>query len=298
MKTQKLLMMLTFVGVGLIALGVGVNSAEATIIGPYTADANTLHLYHFDEDSGAVVDSGNGTTRNLTVGAQATQGVSAFAGFGKALDTDVANDAAHARSDTATAISEWTGAGGAFTWEALIKTGAITGESQQIITRQDSTPGFSQFRIVTEGELSLVIRNSANNGNVGGNAVIPTTGDHAFVADEWFHAAVSYDGNESGTDNLEFYWTRVQDSVVTANLIGTLTLSQDIVSASHKTYFANRVNGGNDENLQGVIDEVRISSIVRGPGDFIFFIPEPSTLVLLAVGGLMLLGRAGWRRRR
>jgi hypothetical protein len=54
-----------------------------------------------------------------------------------------------------------------------------------------------------------------------------------------------------------------------------------------------RSTGNESENFLGQVDEVRISGVARGPGEFIF-VPEPSTFGLLAAGALGLLAR---RRR-
>src|SRR2546425_694263 len=71
--------------------------SQAVIIGPYTSDANTLHLYHFDEPAGGVVVANTGTIGGNAysvneAAASATPptvttvlGAAAFSGFGNAV---------------------------------------------------------------------------------------------------------------------------------------------------------------------------------------------------------------------
>src|SRR5438067_7293340 len=71
--------------------------AHAVIVGPYTPDANTLHLYHFDEVAGvtATANAGSigGTAYSVSeASASATPptvttvlGAAAFSGFGNAV---------------------------------------------------------------------------------------------------------------------------------------------------------------------------------------------------------------------
>ncbi|HWI57080.1 MAG TPA: hypothetical protein VNZ22_07625, partial [Bacillota bacterium] len=63
-------------------------SAHAILVGPYTPDAFTLHLWHFDESSTPVVDyAPTGGTNLTSVANGATLGTASFAGFGSALNT-------------------------------------------------------------------------------------------------------------------------------------------------------------------------------------------------------------------
>ena len=71
--------------------------SQAVIIGPYTPDANTLHLYHFDEAAGgtSIANSGslggnaysvNEATASATPPAVTTVlGAAGFSGFGNAV---------------------------------------------------------------------------------------------------------------------------------------------------------------------------------------------------------------------
>ena len=96
-------------------------TAHAVIIGPSTADSDTLHLYHFDGDSSATsVPDSAGTLSLGTIGSTATPGVSGFSNFGNALDTSVVGSNSYAANMSNTMTTDWIGWGGAFTWEALI----------------------------------------------------------------------------------------------------------------------------------------------------------------------------------
>lgn len=276
----------------------GGTAAQAAITGPYTVDSDTLHLWQFDKDATASPSNSLDTVSpggvNVSNQSGATWGNSSFAGFDRAGNTSAAaNSIIRSSAGTASTLTAPAGAGGAYTYEAIINI-ATTSGSQQIFA-MDGNGGLSDrpffFRIVN-GELSL--QNIAN-GNVDNRVDIPTTGDDAFVANEWFHVAVAYDGNEGVAGNLEFYWTRVDDSRTEANLIGTGT-GVDMSTTATAVYGIGNafrtVGGGVTSNLEGSIDEVRISGIARGADQFIF-VPEPSSLAFLGLGGLLIA-----RRRR
>ena len=71
----------------------------------------------------------------------------------------------------------------------------LASEQLQILSREGDgglTNRSLQFRIVN-GDLAFI---GLNNGNVQTlPATIPTSGAHAFVPNDWFHAAVTYDGD-------------------------------------------------------------------------------------------------------
>ena len=291
-------------------------AAQAGIIGPYTADANTLFLYHLDETSGAsdpgnpIVNTGSkGTTFNLTDtggpdGRSNTTaggyGAAAYAGFGTSFDVydsgnGIYNPTASATGGGAHTVgvtmsqADFQGASGEFTYEALVKL-PNSSLSQVVISRDGSiTRGFT-LQIVS-GELSIYTGGATNYG-----ASIPTTGDHAFVANEWFHAAVAYNGNAGASGNSSFYWTRVDGAVTEANLIGTATFSSD-ANANMNQFYIGTTGRSAYRNPVQYVDEVRISNVVRGSQDFIFSapIPEPGSFAVWALG---LAGMVGRKRRK
>ena len=62
--------------------------AQAAIVGPYTADGNTLHLWHMDAGAVPVPDAvASGAVNLATLANGATLGNASFTGFTSALNT-------------------------------------------------------------------------------------------------------------------------------------------------------------------------------------------------------------------
>jgi hypothetical protein len=317
-------------GLGMTCL-MSAQASHAAILGPYSPDANTTYLYHLDEaaNSSSAANSGTAGTPAVSYNGEifagagndqttisSVLGASAYAGFGNAanissqfvgLGVDASGNGAF-RLDEFAAVptsndrlpSHATifGAGNAFTLEAMVNMPSITGTNREIIASDngDSTNaerGF-QFRINSPGQLEFNYIGVPTIAAL--TTAIPTTGDHAFVANEWFHAAFVFDGT-----NGQFFWTRVANSFTAANPIsGLLADTVDVTDAAiivigNEARATNTTSGtGSGEGLRGLIDEVRISNVARTADQFIFGVPEPSTAVM-AVAGLLL---AGVRRRR
>lgn len=136
MKTPRLLRWKFLVRLALPALALTLaQPARALVVGPYTTDAATLHLWHLDELAAPSVDAAPGTGTNLiNLANGATLGTSSFSGFGTALNTiDGGQDnvAATARDafltpssgNPNTSLTSFTYANsttGAFTYEAIV----------------------------------------------------------------------------------------------------------------------------------------------------------------------------------
>ena len=239
---------------------------------PYTADANTLHLWHFDDADPGPSTNAVAEGFNLDAAGGAILGSAGFPGFGNTGNTS-ANTGSGFRSSDPVAVSSVTGVDGAFTFEAMIKTSSITSGNQMIVSMEANggivTRPF-QFRINGVGQLQL---NNVASAASPPPVAIPTTGDDAFVADEWFHVAVTYTGAEGEADNFKFYWTKVDATRTAANEIVSLQMTADLTGNNAVFGVGNdyrTVGTGNTNNIKGSIDEVRISNIARGADEFIF----------------------------
>ena len=270
-------------------------SLSAAITGPYVADVNTVHLFHMDEAAGttASVNSGGSTLpliafNGSAVPATATTaqpvnpavlGATGFsAAFGNAASVATttaglgmdANESGGFQPGTTTcpdAITQSSiaGADGSFTVEALVNLPSITGATREIISTDSSMTnrGF-QFRIGTTGMLEFNFITGSGSAIA---ATIPTSGAHAFAADQWFHVALSFDG---GTSTSTFYWTKLDSAPIQANAIGSSTSESTVASVSGPLAIGNEARAASGEGLQGLIDEVRISNVARGAGAFLF----------------------------
>jgi hypothetical protein len=298
---------------GAVAAAAVVVSTHQLLAGPYVSDGNTIGLYHFDESSGAAdpgnpfVNSGSGgTSLNFTNtggpdgrdnSGGGGYGAATYSGFGTAFGALAAGDgtyhtgtsgsstgggAATAAGVTQTALQ---GADGAFTYEAIINLSANTTDEQTILAHDGSTTRGFLFR-VTGGKLSLYDVNETV------DATIPTTGPHAFNASKWYHVAVAYDGNAGVAGNTTFYWTAMDSGASQTNAIGTGTISADLTGTVSNPLGVGGTTRSPFRFETELVDEVRISSVARGPNDFL--VPEPATVSLLGAGGMLL----GLRRRR
>lgn len=277
----------------------------AVIVGPYTVDADTLHLYHFDEPSGLAEDAVSSSPIDLTVNGP-TQGVASASGagydFNLALYYGTARSSKTAESPNDLTVDRFQGSSGAFTYEALVKLNTINaddfGEHGRQILSMDQI--HTQFRIDNRGD-SLRLFFFTNGAIPGGAAIssfLPTAGDDAVAINTWFHVAVAYDGTQ--TANL--YWTKLRDDATEASLLTTSTAFADTPAfSSFGNFSVGNVKGAVLSSWPGMIDEVRISGIARGPEEFMFSpVPEPSTMTIFALGAICFVlptFRRKWKKR-
>jgi hypothetical protein len=191
---------------------------------------------------------------------------------------------------------------GAFTYEALVhiefdptKNFGMAGNGRntpfQILNADgnNSSQRIFQFRIDPIGFQAFTGDTSSNvvrlefinlNGMQNILTPIPTTGGDAIVSNNWYHVAVTYIGTPSVAGNINFYWTLLDTNRTQATLIdGTEMMIASLSGSSYRTVFtignAGRNPSGNpatplNANFLGRLDEVRISSVARGPNDFLF----------------------------
>jgi hypothetical protein len=279
-------------GCAAAVVGLAAPAAHALVTGPYTADASTLHLWHMDAGAVPVNDVGSAATLVPlgTLNGTATLGNPSFTGFGTALSTATANgvDASLspgplAADATDNITTQYFGADGAFTYEAMINVGfdpaAGVPFQQEIISGDGDDNGtrMFQFRINTFAAGATPQLNFTNlNQAVSIQTIlasIPTGADPDAIANgAWYHAAVAYNGNAGAANNLTLFWTKLDASRTVARSIGSFTLNADLPNIASDFVIGNegRATGGSSEGFNGLIDEVRMSSVARTATQFLF----------------------------
>ncbi len=274
-----------------------VSMARASIVAPYAPDANTIFLLHLDEPGTegittnavpgaasfiAAANPSAASPRNPLAGLLGAAGASGTGfDFGLCADLTFSNSIGlfmdangnsvadldiNAGSPGADAVSGsvFTGPNGEFTFEALVNFPSLTGGNREIISMDNSAGARPfQFRVTSAGLLEF------NNIAVAGanpRIAIPTTGPDAFVPNQWFHVAMTYDG--AGT--IVFYWTRLDAARTSATALITNNVPLLNITANAVLTVGNENRNTSGEGLTGRIDEVRISNIARSAIDMVF----------------------------
>ena len=279
---------------GLLAGGTSIGAAPS----PYTSDAHTLFLFHFEEAAGGSVTTNAGIAGGSAYSVNETTatatpplvtdvlGGSGFAGFGQAAafatgeligydynlngsyDGDASGTQLSADSLAMSSLNMGNGGQTPWTIEAMIRPSSITIANQEIICTDSSagtaSRGF-QFRITSTGQLELNL--IALGPDI--KTTIPTLALDAvngFVANAWYHVAATYDGA-----NLILYWTKVSSTVVACHPISTnaVAITSAFGAVQGPLGIGNRSRSPAVEYFQGLIDEVRISNIARAPTEML-----------------------------
>jgi hypothetical protein len=290
-------------------------------------DANTTHLWRFDEPTGTLADSTTvaATAIPLQFSATTAQQDSILFSPGGAgnstrrIDTNTSSSAnqniirafaevgepSSADNLTAAQYNSFFGADGSFTLDFLVRPDFNPGSTPSVsagmrIFSQEggdaSEPNLFSLTWLGTNQLQLAVSPAGIDFN------IPTTGANGFTASgQWFHVGIAYNGNAGAADNTSFYWTLIDgpatvlaQATTAANLAGTYTLAADPATLGNdpgpEWNIGNRPAG--NRSFQGALDEFRMSNVARGSGDFIFAIPEPSSFLLLSMAGIGLVGFA------
>lgn len=269
---------------------------------PYSADVNTLQLWHLDENATPCTNALAGGTNLTSLANGATLNNPSFSGFGTALSTFDGGQSSTTQKDallSALPLANGTAddvplnladpATGAFTFEALVRVDfnpalnlASRGSGMQILSGEGdgSADRVFQWRLNPVGYGpgdTTVPRLEFINLRQGGAiqsilVTIPTNGPNSIASNHWYHVAVTYNGSENTADNFRAYWTSLTNATVTANLIGSALMAEDLAVAGCDFVIGNegRANGGSTDNFVGLIDEVRISRLARDPNEFVF----------------------------
>jgi autotransporter-associated beta strand protein len=247
-----------------LVLSAMVTVTKANIVGPYTADVNTLHLWHMDQSTIPVLDSVTSGGTNLTsLQNGATLGNASFPGFGSALNTygpgpnftgssylapqTLPNDPMGTYANPTT---------GAFTYEAVIQvtynpslnlgpaSSGGTGRNTAltiIASEGNSNPlRVFQFRVDPIGynpgsgtltQPALEFINVNQNVSIQSIVVpIPYNDGNPddIVQNGWYHVAVTYNGQPNTPGNLNFYWTLMDSNRTAATLIGNRQMTLNL----------------------------------------------------------------------
>lgn len=304
----------------LIALIAMTSASRASIVGPYTADANTLHLWHLDETATPCVDSASsGAASLLGLATGATLSNASFSGpFNFALNTaaggaakgDLLSVSASAANVTITLADATSGA---FTFEAVVQVGfdptATSTAAYEILSGESGTTAnrIFQWRIAPKGftlitgtvaaQPYLTFENIRGGTAAQGTiyAAIPTNGPDAIVSNGWYHVAVTYNGIPNTPNNIKLYWTLMDPSRISANLltissaVSQCTGLNPLATVTTPFMLGNQARSKNG-NFLGSIDEVRISKIERTAALMMFapssatVVTEPPTNTLVAAG--------------
>jgi len=274
----------------------------ADLVGPYTADANTLFLLHFDEAAGGTVTTNLGskaanfysvteatasaTPATVTTMLGAAGYVNGPTNFNNCMTNpatgylfgfDANKSLAYQGEGSApcpdaiamTNLNIGNGGQTPFTIEALIRPTTITAAiNQEIICTDSSASGRAfQFRITTAGALNFQFINGTGLA-ISGN--IPTSGADAFVAGNWYHVAMTYNGSTA-----TLYWTKLDPANGAAHVLSTASMALGTTqgATTGPLCIGNENRAAAGEQFLGSIDEVRISSVARAANQMQFYSP-------------------------
>ena len=297
MKTPKLSPIPRTGRLGFIAtlVATALCSAHAGLQIPYTPDANTLHLWHLDDPDGITATDSVATASitltnvGLPTSGQPTNahlGVASFPGQGTCLQ---ATTKPHfLNGGTFPDVSSFCNPeSGAFTFEAILRVDAPFNPIDAEIVAGDNGGGITtrgwQWRLfngVMEWDL---LAGSTDNDF---KSTLPTTGFDAAISNTWYHAAVTYTGqnptNGDTANIITFYWTLLDANRTAADKLGQFTATRPLSGAPQGISAptlgiagsgrpaAN--NPGNNEGLLGSIDEVRISNVALKSNQMAFVV--------------------------
>jgi hypothetical protein len=294
-------------------------------------DVNTAHYWALDESGTPFADTGSSTfpiPMNNQSGTASTSSVLFVAGGATNNSRIIGTTGAGSQRISALTpttnnlndnitldqANSYFGADGSISVDLLIRTdfdSTFTSGSGMRIISQENDEGNTQ---------NLFVGYSPNIDNLGhrvefamGGAAaaipVPTTGPHALENGSWYHVAATYNGAENTPGNVRMYWTRVNgptDTTEAANEIQVTDASMSggpfyfvadpvILATRPEFTFGNETNGTINKSFDGVFDAIRISTVARGPQEFIF-VPEPASLAAIGVACILFVRRL--RRNR
>ena len=316
-----------FVAVAVVAVAL---SAHAGLGLPYTPDAHTLHLWHLDDTNGLyTVDavatsasaSANAIPITLTNLGEPTPGTFPYTNTSLGnLSYDAGLGTCYTGTDkqhllyggSFPDVSQFCNpSSGAFTFEALVNLSVPYATAPGQIVSGDNGGGITtrgwQWRI-NNGSMNWDVLAGSTDNNF--SPPLPTTGPDAVATNVWYHAAVTYTGNNptnGDTPNLiTMYWTLLDPSRTNADMLAQFTATRPLdgspegaatpslgIGGSARNISS---NPGNNDGVIGSVDEVRVSDIARAPDQMAFMsggaiapsiTHNPPASVLVPYGGTL-----------
>jgi len=286
-----------------LVLAIGLAGTAQAAPMPWVANANTMHLWHFDVTTGNyVADQGNSPTSIYLYDPGTTgMGATGYTGFGSATNTAVGQGLIAVNSGSGTTETAYTNtqllgsASGDFTLEVLIKfntmaTQQYSGNGQAMILGHDGQNGSRNFDLKwSNGSIMF-----AANPDVAGDQISfdprnasVVGASNVWTATDWFHLAVTW---TASTKTAQMYWTKMTPTDTAANLVATKVLTDPTMTSTNTFTVGAAARAWDQRYIDGAIDEVRISNVALTPTQM-FNIPEPATMSLLVLGGLAMLKR-------
>lgn len=287
---------------GWLLLTAAVSHATITPYVSPSTDSATTHLWTFDENTGtSAADTGfnaSSTPYNLTLSGAASWGTSAT-GFGSALSTTggTGDIAKSGNTTSRPQDGQLVGSNGSFSLDMLVKINDLDQGDGFLLTYESTgSSGNRVLHVWYNHDLSGPTIQFEAIGSSAPEWALPTTGPNAVDTTDWFHLGFSYD---STTATVTSYWTKVDPTNTVATVLGTgafnnlKSTTATVIGVSNSSRAPTTT-----ASFNGSIDELRISTVARGAGDFIFHpAPEPSTFVLAGIG-LAALVAVGKTRRK
>lgn len=268
----------------LIALGL----AKAQI--PYTTDANTLFLYHYNEGVSAstAVDS-SGNSRNATYGTGVVTGTTSISGLSNAF-APAQNNLGRAYWTDPTPNGQnsflYNVSAGSFTIEAWARLDSNFSGGNRVLASIQPTGVVATdmlFSILeTGGSYYLALGDSG-----GPNRAWTSSHPITLQLGSWYHLAVT--GAPTGTPgqwDYKFYYNQAGDSTTPTPLHSVQNTQMAPYSGStNQRVFSVGNHYGNSGNdfFPGLIDEVRFSDVARTQFDTLA-VPEPGSVLLIGFG--------------
>jgi len=283
---------------------------HAALVGPYTPDANTLFLFHFDETAGGSVTTNvglkagnaytvvNSTSGNGVAVPPATTSMLGAPGyvngsinFGTCItnpaagdlvgydfnkngqyDGEVSSSSLSADRMAMTNLNMGNGGNSPWTMEAIVAPTDIGSGSSthEIICTDNSLANASRGFQFRFSAGTLQLQWIGGASPTAISGTIPLTGADAYVPGQWYHLAAVYDGT-----NVTLYWTKLDPANGAAHVLnsGPMTIGTTRGAVVSQMTLGNENRNSSQEQFYGCIDEIRISSVARAANQMQFYSP-------------------------